>query len=126
LPLSLSLPSPSLLQSCRCRVTVSTTIPPAASSSWLLPVGQECRHHGCRHPHHHSPLLPPPPLLPSLLPAAISADAIAAIVDMDNFLQDGHGTDSMVSAGIDAKFPPERGKYIGRLRNTGFKKHSLN
>jgi hypothetical protein len=57
----------------------------------LLPVGQERRHHGCHYPRRHS-LLPPPPLLPSLLPAAISVDAIAAIAAMDNF----YGTDMVL------------------------------
>jgi hypothetical protein len=60
----------------------------------LLPVGQEHRHHGCHHPRRHS-LLPPPPLLPSLLPTAISIDAIAAIAAiaaMDNFC----GTDMVL------------------------------
>jgi hypothetical protein len=37
-------------------------------------------------------------MLPLLLPAAISANAIAAIVAMDIFLRDRHGSDSTVSA----------------------------
>jgi hypothetical protein len=84
LPSSLSLRLSLLLSLCRRRLRHHFFL----CRFWMVVVCDPCH----RYPPMSSllqlpppPLLSPPPLLPSLLPAAIAANAIAAIATMDSF-----------------------------------------